>query len=83
MRVQQGTVGGLGETFSLGVMNVWTENGSLTAQVAVWDTASTRDDTLQLRENDEFAAGEHRYRVARIMPAGTDVRAWIEVEAVS
>ena len=66
----------------VGVMNVFEQDGSPIAQLSVFDPATSSDDVVRVRANDEFAVGTHRYRVIDVVLEQGDERDYLDVEPV-
>ena len=63
----------------IGVMNIYKRSESMVAQLAIFDPATSRDETVTVAEGDQFSVGEQRCRVARIIPETDRERAALEM----
>jgi hypothetical protein len=63
----------------VGVMNVFEADGSPTAQLSVFDPATSSDETVRVRRNEEFAVGTHTYRVIDVVLERGDQRGFVDV----
>lgn len=70
------------EDCSVGVMNVFEMDGAAVAQLSVLRPVTSSDETLRLREGDEFSGGMHTYRVKAIVPEQSGERAFVDVTRV-
>jgi hypothetical protein len=70
------------EDCTVGVMNVFEIDGSALAQLSVWRPDISSDETVRLREGDDFSAGLHTYRVVAIVLAQPGGRAFVDVTRV-
>jgi hypothetical protein len=63
----------------VGVMNVFDKDGSPTAQLSVFDPASSSGESVRVRRDDEFAVGAHTYRVIDVVLERSGRRDFVDV----
>jgi hypothetical protein len=66
----------------VGVMNVFEVDGSPTAQLSLFDRATSTDNTVRVRRDDQFVVGAQSYRVIDVVLAQDDRRGFVDVVPV-
>jgi hypothetical protein len=63
----------------VGVVNVYEKDGSVVAQLSIFDPVSTTEHIVLVKPNDEFLVGTERYRVVAVARQSVDQRAWLDI----